>query len=167
MDSVVDAFFTKVRMNMEVDLAEWIIHGIDPVNRRYINVTKTIPDTFQGVIERTINRIDTFDGLCKDEIEKIKLIFQFGIPIGILLNVDDLAEYDDLEICEDVAIRIVDACMSRVRAGSIHEQMRQKILKQDHAVRVIQRCWRFANSCPEYKVCRSRLVREISEMDID
>lgn len=171
MDSVVDDFFEQVQTNMELELSEWLVNGVDPVNRQYIYVTRTIFDSFRGVIERTINRCDTFDGLCKDEIVMVKTIFEIGIPIGILLCAEDLAFIpqpdEELEICEEVATRVIDACMSRIRSGSIHEQIRQKILKQDHSVRVIQRSWRRVIASPEHQVCRNRLVRELAEMEID
>jgi hypothetical protein len=171
MDSVVDEFFEQIHANMELELSEWLVNGIDPVNRRYIHVTKTIPDTFRGVVERTINHCDTFDGLCKDEIETIKTIFHIGVPIGILLCAEDLTFMpepdEELEMCDEVANRVVDACMARVRSGSIHEEMRQKILKQDHAVRVIQRTWRQVIACPENQVCQNRLMRELAEMEVD
>jgi hypothetical protein len=171
MDSVVDDLFEQIHANMELELAEWLVNGVDPVNRQYIQVTKTIPDTFRGVVERTINRCDTFDGMCKDEIETIKTIFHIGIPIGILLCAEDLTFMpepdEELEICDEVAHRVVDACMSRVRSGPIHEQIRQKILKQDHSVRVIQRCWRHSISSPDYTVCQNRLMRELAEMEVD
>lgn len=171
MDSIVDDFFEQVRTNMELELSDWLVNAVDPVNRQYIQVTKNIPGTFRGVIERTMNRTDMFDGLCKDEIEIIKMIFEIGIPIGILLCAEDLAFMpepdEELEICDEVASRVVDACMVRVCSGSIHEQIRQKILKQDHSVRVIQRTWRRVIACPAHLVCRNRLVRELAEMEVD
>jgi len=171
MDSVVDDFFEHVQTNMELELSEWLVNAVDPVNRQYIYVTKTIPDTYRGVIERTINRCDTFDGLCNNEIVMVKTIFDIGIPIAILLCAEDLAFIpepdEELAVCDEVAIRVIDSCMSRIRSGSIHEQIRQKILKKDHGVRVIQRTWRRVIASPEHQVCRNRLVRELAEMEID
>lgn len=168
---MVITFFERIQLNMEIELAEWLVNAIDPFNRRMIHVTKTIPDSYQRMIERTINRTDTFDGLCHDELDVIKTIFQIGIPIGILLNAEEFMELhesdEELAVCDDVSMRVIDACMSRIRAGSIGEEIRQKILKQDHAVRVIQRTWRRVNTSPEHKVCRDRLVREFSEMEVD
>jgi len=171
MDSVVDNFFEQIHDNMNIELSEWLVNAIDPVNRQYIHITKTIPDSYRGVIERTINRCDTFDGLCNHEIETIKTIFDIGIPIGILLCAEDLTFMpepdEELEMCDEVATRVIDACMSRIRSGSIHEQIRQKILKQDHSVRVIQRTWRQVIACPENQVCQNRLMRELAEMEVD
>ncbi|KAG2424950.1 hypothetical protein HXX76_014108 [Chlamydomonas incerta] len=41
-----------------------------------------------------------------------------------------------------------------------------KIIARHHAARIIQRRWRLAISSPAFEVCRRRLLREVSELEI-
>lgn len=66
----------------------------------------------------------------------------------------------------DMVERAMNACMRRIRAGYIHNDMVRSLIEhRENAARLIQNQFRLAIASPRHLMCRRRLMREFHQLE--
>jgi hypothetical protein len=159
MEARVDALLETVRHSVVFTVAHYLTNAIDPVNLRMLAHTHFLPSGVDRMVTRALDTTPIPDGLDIDAWNDMCHIIEHGIPVGLLCMSHEFETGNVYNMVE----RAMNACMLRIRAGYIHEDMVQSLVEhQDKAARLIQTRFRFVIASPKHLMCRQRLLREFN-----
>ena len=159
MDEMLDDLFRGIRRDIGVEVSRYMYNSLMNHTRVDFNeVDRLVIDTFY----MTDKPCGVNHKLWDDILETIRT----GIDIGINMTWDMHVFYDeDLE--EDEIMIYIMVIMGHIFTRISHRfglYMLREIEEADQAALRIQREWRDAIANPSRNMCRSRLIRECSEL---
>lgn len=162
MEARINTLFDAVRRNVVHSVAHYLTNAIDPVNLRMLAHTHFLPSGVDRMVTRALDTMPIPDGLDIDAWNDMCQIIEHGIPIGLLC----MSHEFETGNVYDMVDRVMNACMLRIRAGHIHDDMVQSLVEhQEKAARLIQSQFRFAIASPNHLLCRRRLLREFNQLE--
>jgi hypothetical protein len=162
MEARINTLFDAVRNTVVFGVAHYLTNAIDPVNLRMLAHTHFLPSGVDRTITRALDTMPIPDGLDIDAWNDMCQIIEHGIPIGLLCMSHEFENGNVYNMVD----RAMNACMRRIRAGSIFDDMVQSlVVHQQKAARLIQTQFRVAIASPNHLMCRRRLLREFHQLE--
>ena len=162
MEARVDALLETVRHSVVFGVAHYLTNAIDPVNLRMLAHTHFLPSGVDRTITRALDIMPIPDGIDIDAWNDMCQIIEHGIPIGLLCMSHEFENGNVYNMVD----KAMNACMRRIRAGYICEDMVQSLLEHEQkAARLIQTRFRVAIASPKHLMCRRRLLREFHQLE--